>query len=66
MTATHGSGVPLCDLQAQYRELRPQLEANQTRVLRGPHMTALIEDWWQARRQKAQPAPAEEPPRRAA
>jgi fatty acid desaturase len=26
-------------------QIQPQLAANQTRILRGPHFTALIEDW---------------------
>jgi fatty acid desaturase len=29
-----------------HEELKPQLEANHTRTLRGPHITALLEDWW--------------------
>jgi dTDP-4-amino-4,6-dideoxygalactose transaminase len=47
MTATHGSGVPLCDLLAQYRDLRPQLEEALARVLAsgqvilGPEVAAL-------------------------
>jgi dTDP-4-amino-4,6-dideoxygalactose transaminase len=47
MSGTHGTGVPLCDLQAQYRELRPQLEAALSRVLAsgqvilGPEVAAL-------------------------
>jgi fatty acid desaturase len=28
-----------------HRQIKPQLEANHTRILRGPHITALIEDW---------------------
>src|SRR5262249_19667097 len=47
-----------------HERLRPRLMANHTRMLRGPHMTALIEDWLTARRQKSQPAP-EVPERRA-
>ena len=33
MTAPHGAGVPLCDLQTQYRALKPQVEAALSRVL---------------------------------
>src|SRR5262245_20262385 len=33
MAATHGGRVPLCDIQAQYRNLGPQLEAAVARVL---------------------------------
>ena len=50
MSATHGAGVPLCDLLAQYRELRPQLEAALGRVLAsgqvilGPEVAALEEE----------------------
>jgi fatty acid desaturase len=32
-------------------QIKPQMEANHTRILRGPHITALIEDWWNARNQ---------------
>jgi fatty acid desaturase len=32
-----------------YKEIEPQLAANKTRILRGPHITALIEDWWDQR-----------------
>ncbi|HEV3256480.1 MAG TPA: fatty acid desaturase [Gemmataceae bacterium] len=31
------------------RQIQPQLQANQTRILRGPHITALLEYWWQRR-----------------
>src|SRR5919202_4691883 len=50
MSATHGAGVPLCDLLAQYRELRPQLEAALGRVLAsgqvilGPEVAALEQE----------------------
>jgi dTDP-4-amino-4,6-dideoxygalactose transaminase len=49
MGASHG-GVPLCDLQAQYRELAPQLESALRRVLAsgqvilGPEVSALEEE----------------------
>jgi fatty acid desaturase len=45
-------------------EVRPQLEANRTRILRGPHLTGLIEDFFT--RQKAAPQAEERPARRAA
>src|SRR3954451_3764210 len=47
MSASHPSGVPLFDLQTQYAELRPQLEAALARVLAsgqvilGPEVAAL-------------------------
>jgi dTDP-4-amino-4,6-dideoxygalactose transaminase len=47
MQQPHGGGVPLCDLQAQYREIGPQLEAAVSRVLAsgrvilGPEVSAL-------------------------
>jgi dTDP-4-amino-4,6-dideoxygalactose transaminase len=50
MAAKHGAGVPLCDLQAQYRELQPQLEAALARVLAsgqvvlGPEVAALEDE----------------------
>jgi dTDP-4-amino-4,6-dideoxygalactose transaminase len=43
----HGQGVPLCDLQAQYRDLQPQIEEALSRVLAsgqvilGPEVAAL-------------------------
>ena len=33
-----------------HRRIAPMLIANSTRILRGPHLTALIEDWWQPRK----------------
>jgi fatty acid desaturase len=33
-----------------HQRIKPQLVANRTRTLRGPHLTALIEDWFMARR----------------
>lgn len=50
MKTPHGGGVPLCDLQAQYRELGPQLEAAVSRVLAsgqvilGPEVAALEDE----------------------
>jgi dTDP-4-amino-4,6-dideoxygalactose transaminase len=47
MSTAPGTGVPLCDLQAQYRDLRPELEAALARVLAsgqvilGPEVSAL-------------------------
>ncbi len=48
--STRGGAVPLCDLQAQYRELRAQIEARVTSVLAsgqvilGPEVQALEEE----------------------
>ncbi len=48
--ATHMAGVPLCDLQIQYRDLQPQIEAAVQRVLSsgqvilGPEVSALEEE----------------------
>lgn len=36
-------------------ELRPVMEANGTKVLRGPHLTGLVEDWLAGRRKKDAP-----------
>jgi dTDP-4-amino-4,6-dideoxygalactose transaminase len=50
MAAISGAGVPLCDLQAQYRDLQPQLEAALERVLAsgqvilGPEVAALEDE----------------------
>jgi fatty acid desaturase len=33
-------------MQELHEEIRPELLANGTRMLRGPHLTSLIEDWW--------------------
>src|SRR5438067_5203766 len=49
-TPTHGSDIPLCDLQAQFRSLQPELEAAVARVLSsgqvilGPEVAALEEE----------------------
>jgi fatty acid desaturase len=48
-------------------QIRPQLEANGTRILRGPHITALFEDFlkkWRTPRRAE--APGQQPRRRAA
>ncbi len=39
-----------------HQQLKFQLTANHTRILRGPHFTALIEDWFSRRLTKRQPA----------
>jgi fatty acid desaturase len=39
-----------------HEHLKPQLTANHTRILRGPHFTALIEDWFSDRFAKRQAA----------
>ena len=50
MGTTHGTAVPLCDLQFQYRELQPQFEEAVRRVLSsghvilGPEVTALEQE----------------------
>jgi dTDP-4-amino-4,6-dideoxygalactose transaminase len=50
MSTTHGTGVPLCDLQAQYQTLRPQIEETVKRVLAsgqvilGPEVAALEQE----------------------
>jgi len=49
-----------------HQKIRPHLEANGTKVLRGPHLTGLIEDFLAGPSQR-RPGPAEEEaPRRAA
>ena len=35
-------------MHALHEELRPQLQANGTKI-RGPHLTGLVEDWWTAK-----------------
>jgi fatty acid desaturase len=34
-----------------HEQLRPQMVANQTRTLQGPHLTAFVEDWWKQQHQ---------------
>ncbi len=51
-------------MKALHEEIRPQMEANHTRILRGPHLTALVEDYLNRRR--AQPTPEVHERRRAA
>jgi fatty acid desaturase len=38
-----------------HQQIKPQLDANHTRILRGPHITALLEDWLAGRRQDDSP-----------
>jgi fatty acid desaturase len=33
-------------MKAVREDIRPQMIANHTRILRGPHITVMIEDWW--------------------
>jgi fatty acid desaturase len=47
-------------------EIQPALSANRTRTLRGPHMTALIEDFLRSRRRSHEPAASTFSQRRAA
>jgi fatty acid desaturase len=47
-------------------EIQPALSANRTRTLRGPHITALIEDFWRSRRRSPEPATSNFSQRRAA
>jgi fatty acid desaturase len=50
-----------------HERIKPQLEANGTRILRGPHLTGLIEDWLNKRHATSgTPAPMEESHRAAA
>src|SRR5262249_19243410 len=44
-----------------HRQIKDQLAANHTRILKGPHITALLEDWLTQRK-----GPAERPADRAA
>ncbi len=50
MTASSTAGVPLCDIQAQYRELQPEFDAALARVLEsgqvilGPEVAALEDE----------------------
>jgi fatty acid desaturase len=53
-------------MKALHEQIKPQMEANHTRILRGPHMTALLEDWLAGRRPEDQTTPAGPPTRQAA
>jgi fatty acid desaturase len=52
-------------MAALHEEIRPHLEANGTRTLRGPHLTAMLEDFLN-RRRSVPPTGDAEQPRRAA
>jgi hypothetical protein len=39
-------------MRALHRQIAPQMRANHTRILRGPHITAILEDWLSGRRGK--------------
>ena len=43
MNAVRASGVPLCDLQAQYRELQPRIEEAIARVLASGQVIATVQ-----------------------
>lgn len=49
-----------------HRQIGPQLAANQTRTLRGPHITALFEDFLVRRLRRRSPAGGDRPARAAA
>jgi hypothetical protein len=49
-----------------HEEIQPALSVNQTRTLRGPHITALIEDFFRSRRRTHEPAASTFSQRRAA
>jgi hypothetical protein len=49
-----------------HRQLLPRLLANNTRVLRGPHLTGLIEDWLTGKRSAAPTAAVPPEEKRAA
>jgi fatty acid desaturase len=49
-----------------HERIKGELERNHTRTLRGPHMTAFLEDWWLGRSPLTRPAPRVEERRRAA
>ncbi len=53
---THWTRMPLL-----HQQIRPQLLANHTRVLKGPHITALLEDWWAARHAAPEPEQVQRP-----
>jgi fatty acid desaturase len=38
------------EMRKLHARIKDQLERNHTRVLRGPHITGLIEDWWTGRK----------------
>jgi fatty acid desaturase len=53
-------------MRALHEQLLPQLIANNTKVLRGPHLTGLIEDWLRGDRPVPEPAAEPQDQKRAA
>ncbi len=44
-------------MKTLHDQIEPQMVQNKTRILRGPHLTGLIEDWLAGRRPSSTPAP---------
>ena len=46
-------------MKVLHNQIEPQLRLNNTRILRGPHLTAMIEDWLAGRKPGCAPRPEE-------